>query len=812
MRRKGVFLSFYSAILALIVSCSITPGNNGNPGNNPIPNYIPVITVASPSNNTVTTNGAVTIVGSASVSSPVTILNVKVKLNSGEWQNASGTSVWGISIGLPAGTNTISVMAVSSLSFTNYLSNHTIIFENNSPVPFVAILSPANGAWITNGNVWISGTASVGLPAEIQTARISLNGGIWKEAEGTESWSNEVSLNLGSNTISVLAVSTKGKTNIISGYSIIYYPVPSVYISSPVSGTVAVASSLTVHGGADIAEPSSIQTVKIKVNNTPWENVFGTKSWYANIALWCGTNRISVMAVSAEFKTNIVSNHIVILNTVNPMVTPCFPFKDNFIITSNHSVFWGYATSSSTITNIKVSINGKAFSNASVTNIGGMTRWNTKDLKLTNGVAGVNTLKVYGKDNSGKTSITNTYLIIVKNKLVPADGGAGDYFGKSTDISGDGKIIIIGSPNDDDIATDSGAVYVYRDIGEGNGWIIDKLIPSYDTNYLHFGHQIAISGDGNTIVVGTFRENDSSYSIWDFSNFGAYYYFYVYKWDGLSWNEAYVETYYRGISGLDINWEGNRIILSRGIQSRLSEDPVYFVSIYDYTENLWTNTFECGIDGYRLDPEFWGAGSMQGFGYSVSLSSNGNNIVVGSPAANPIAPYTYAFLYQWNGSAWIEDYIKKDSFGGESSANYKFGNCVSISGDGNRYIVGSPIDNNKKGCFYEYKWNGVSWDELKISASDGVNGDYFGYSAATTHDGNKVVVGAPGYLNAQASYIYYYTWNGSAWVQSKTNASDRTATDGYGFSVGISANGGKTVVGAPCDDDKGTDSGSVWVY
>src|SRR6056300_310170 len=47
---------------------------------------------------------------------------------------------------------------------------------------------------------------------------------------------------------------------------------------------------------------------------------------------------------------------------------------------------------------------------------------------------------------------------------------SGDYFGRSVSLSGDGKVAAVASPWDDDVAVDSGAVFVFvqNSMGEWN--------------------------------------------------------------------------------------------------------------------------------------------------------------------------------------------------------------------------------------------------------------------------------------------------------------------------------------------------------
>ena len=102
----------------------------------------------------------------------------------------------------------------------------------------------------------------------------------------------------------------------------------------------------------------------------------------------------------------------------------------------------------------------------------------------------------------------------------------------------------------------------------------------------------------------------------------------------------------------------------------------------------------------------------------------------------------------------------------------------------------------------------------KITASDGAANDQFGYHVSV--DGNTIVVGA--YIDdndrgTDSGSIYVYTRSSagaSFGNQQKITASDGAEGDNFGFSVSVYGN--TLVVGAYSDDDRGTDAGSVYVF
>jgi len=137
-----------------------------------------------------------------------------------------------------------------------------------------------------------------------------------------------------------------------------------------------------------------------------------------------------------------------------------------------------------------------------------------------------------------------------------------------------------------------------------------------------------------------------------------------------------------------------------------------------------------------------------------------------------------------------------------------FGSSVAISND--TIIIGAPF-NTLFGSAYVYLRSGVLWaEQQKLQASDLISGELFGISVSVSND--TAVVGAIGYTSSNnhngASHIF--TRSSVTWSEQKITASDGAINDQYGNSVSVS--GDNIIVGAPFDDNSGTDSGSAYAY
>ena len=145
----------------------------------------------------------------------------------------------------------------------------------------------------------------------------------------------------------------------------------------------------------------------------------------------------------------------------------------------------------------------------------------------------------------------------------------------------------------------------------------------------------------------------------------------------------------------------------------------------------------------------------------------------------------------------------------DTAANDNVGYSVAISG--NTAIAGAPLDNHvglDNGSAYLF--DVITGDPLtKLTASDAADDDWFGWSVAA--DGNTAIVGAIGDADAGlftgSAYLFDLTTSDELF---KLTASDGADDDFFGFSVAISGN--IAIIGAPGDEDAGVQSGSAYLF
>ncbi|MHC4211231.1 MAG: hypothetical protein ACYSWT_16120, partial [Planctomycetota bacterium] len=219
--------------------------------------------------------------------------------------------------------------------------------------------------------------------------------------------------------------------------------------------------------------------------------------------------------------------------------------------------------------------------------------------------------------------------------------------------------------------------------------------------------------------------------------------------------------------------------------------------VYRWNSSSWVETKLLPSDGAADDY----------FGHSVAVS--GDVAVVGAHQNDDAgADSGSAYVFRWNGASWLETKLTAS----DGAAGDEFGFAVAVSGD--VVVVGARGDDDNgdySGSAYVYRWNGTSWVEAKLAASDGFDGDSFGHAVGASED--VVVVGAPqtDRWGPESGSAYVFRWNGSSWVEETQLVPFDGWHDDY-FGTALAINGDAVVVGAPNDDGIGNNSGSAYPY
>ena len=111
----------------------------------------------------------------------------------------------------------------------------------------------------------------------------------------------------------------------------------------------------------------------------------------------------------------------------------------------------------------------------------------------------------------------------------------------------------------------------------------------------------------------------------------------------------------------------------------------------------------------------------------------------------------------------------------------------------------------------------VAAEEVTLRASSATAGDYLGWSVSLSADGSRALVGAPmddtlGGIDAGSARVFVRS--GTGWTEEATLfAAGGAANDISGWSVSLDADGSRAIIGVPSDDTpSGLDVGTARVF
>jgi len=372
-------------------------------------------------------------------------------------------------------------------------------------------------------------------------------------------------------------------------------------------------------------------------------------------------------------------------------------------------------------------------------------------------------------------------------KLLAADGAEGDRFGYAIAIDGD--TVVVGAYGDDDKGSDSGSAYVF--VRDGGTWTQQaKLVPADGAASDWFGWAVAI--DGDTVVVGAYGDDDKG------TNSGSAY---VFVRTGGTWTQQAKLVPADGAAndyfGYAVAVDADTIVVGAHYDDDKGADSG---SAYVFTRTGATWTQQAKLTA---------AGGAAGDWFGWAVAVDGDTVVVGAPDDARGAKSGSAYVFVRAGATWTQ---QAKLLAADGAAGDRFGWAVAV--DAGTVVVGAYGDDDKvrdSGSAYVFVRTGGTWtQQAKLTAADGAAYDRFGYAVAV--DGDTVVVGAYGDddKGTDSGSAYVFTRTGATWTQQgKLTAPDGAAGDWFGEAVAVDAD--TIVVGAYWDDDKGADSGSVWV-
>ena len=399
--------------------------------------------------------------------------------------------------------------------------------------------------------------------------------------------------------------------------------------------------------------------------------------------------------------------------------------------------------------------------------------------------------------------------------LKASNTDAADRFGYSVALSGDGDTLAVGAMSEDSAATgidgdqdddsidNAGAAYIFT--RRGTEWSQQAYIKASNTGGVlegdQFGHDVALSGDGDTLAVGAISEDSAATGV-------------------------------------------------GGEQDDDSASEAGAVYVYTREGDTWSQQAYFKPRAQRLDQRISGVL----FGYAVGLDGPGGTLAVG--AYNEDLNRGSIYVFSRTGEVWSEAARLTAS---NAEIGDALGTDLAVSADGN-VIVGGAFDedsslvgltaadqgnddqptDNAVGAAYVFGREAGDWSQQAfIKPTHAQANQHFGWAVALSADGDTVVIGAHfedgaarGVNGAQgdasaedAGAAYVYQRRGGAWTPlAYLKASNPREFAEFGTAVAVSGNGSVLAIGAPRessggagiggdqDDDSAAESGAVYVY
>ena len=251
--------------------------------------------------------------------------------------------------------------------------------------------------------------------------------------------------------------------------------------------------------------------------------------------------------------------------------------------------------------------------------------------------------------------------------------------------------------------------------------------------------------------------------------------------------------------GSDITGNAPRVAISRDGSKIFSNDLV--LKSYEYAS--W-NQVGSDIDGEAAGDQF---------GRSVSISSDGTRVAIGAPFNDGTGTYDngHVRIYSESGGTWSQ--VGSDIDGG--AAYDESGFSISLSSDGTRVAIGAPrTDWGGNDHVRVYAESSGVWNQVGSDIDGEAGTDLSGHSVSMSSDGTRVAIGATGNdgNGSNSGHVRVYAESSGVWNQVGSDIDGEAVGDRFGYSVYMSSDGSRVVIGAPYNDGNGTNSGHVRVY
>jgi len=391
-------------------------------------------------------------------------------------------------------------------------------------------------------------------------------------------------------------------------------------------------------------------------------------------------------------------------------------------------------------------------------------------------------------------------------KVRPSSGNdQHDNYGDSVDISKDGSTIIVGARG----ASGGGRFYIHQK--PTGTWT------QVDTSGISggglFGYSVAIDADGNTAAIGAPQGGGVGggqvmIRTFDGSNWTAQAYLTA---DNAGSNDWF------GVS-VAISDDGNTVVVGAQYEGTTGTNAG---SAYVYTRSgtTWTQKARFQASDTAAQDQFSYV-AISGDGSYILVGAGQKAYGGMSPSAGKAYVFTFDGTNVTQQAILTASDAVANNKIGRAVAIDGDGDTIALGAQGGTSVSGTSSVSTE-GAVYIYTRTGTTWTQRQIlQASDARTQGWFGTRVGNgngaidlSYDGQSLVVGSWGEYSGNTGAVYAYSRSGNTFgSEIKMLGSDAASSDRNGWDVKIAGDTGTIVNGTPWDDDGGTNAGSIYVH
>ena len=187
--------------------------------------------------------------------------------------------------------------------------------------------------------------------------------------------------------------------------------------------------------------------------------------------------------------------------------------------------------------------------------------------------------------------------------------------------------------------------------------------------------------------------------------------------------------------------------------------------------------------------ELWPEGGANSALFGSSVAADGDIVVVGRPGDDNVTTDAGAAeVFRWDGQVWLSQGVLRDD---TPVPGEEFGKSVAVSHE--VVVVGAPGDSS----VFIFAWDGLVWSMIQE-----IN------QAADPHFGQSVDLDTDVLVIGGFTLAYAYRGYAGVWWGLEQMLLPGDSTGGFGSAVSVS--GDVAIVGAPQDEDGGTQAGAAY--